>query len=199
LGNATSSDYSGRGNHGTWNGTSTHYAAGKVGTWAGSFNGVNDYITMGDKFDINGVSQTISFWYYPLVNTGDVLISKQNANPSYEGYLIALGYSGGNKIQSVGNGWTFDVISNYSMVNDQWQHVSITYEFYDATRHNTTIYINGVYDNSGLMNSPANTAYNFMIGGNWLAKWMKGSIDDVRIYNRALSAAEVLAIYNTTR
>ena len=47
LGSATSTDYSGNGNNGTWYGTSTQYAAGKVGTWAGSFNGSSDYINLG--------------------------------------------------------------------------------------------------------------------------------------------------------
>ena len=63
---ATSTDRSGYGNHGKWYGTSTaqeHYAAGKVGQYAGSFNGSGDYISYPGTGDLKLERDfTLSAW-----------------------------------------------------------------------------------------------------------------------------------------
>ncbi|MBU6390606.1 hypothetical protein KGQ31_03615 [Patescibacteria group bacterium] len=64
-----------------------------------------------------------------------------------------------------------------------------------------TAYINGtpcqsvgLTAGSGTVNS--DTSYNFEIGDSRGASLFGGMIDDVRVYNRALTASEVLQLYN---
>jgi hypothetical protein len=57
-------DASGNGDNGTWNGTaagtnSTYYTGGKVGNYAGAFNGSNDYVNLGNPSSLQ-VSNAIS-------------------------------------------------------------------------------------------------------------------------------------------
>ena len=74
-----------------------------------------------------------------------------------------------------------------------WSHVATTYD--GTTR---SIYFNGVLkisDTPGALNT---TAVNFHIGGTASNEFFNGLIDDVAIYKRALTAAEVAALANTS-
>jgi hypothetical protein len=74
-----------------------------------------------------------------------------------------------------------------------WSHVATTYD--GTTR---SIYFNGVLkisDTPGALNT---TAVNFHIGSTASNEFFNGLIDDVAIYKRALTAAEVTALANTS-
>ena len=79
---------------------------------------------------------------------------------------------------------------------NQWAYLVMTYD-----GANTRLYINGqataVSPNTGAI---ANALYPIYIGS-WLGTtdWFNGLIDDVRVYNRALSAAEIQALYNAEK
>jgi nanoRNase/pAp phosphatase (c-di-AMP/oligoRNAs hydrolase) len=81
-------------------------------------------------------------------------------------------------------------------VNDGlWHNVVVV----KATGVSTKFYIDGSYKSDGGSNNTGNltNSYQFYIGGgNAYAGVFSGLIDDVRVYNRALSAAEIAAIYN---
>jgi hypothetical protein len=93
----------------------------------------------------------------------------------------------------------------YPRVNTtDWVHVACTYNGQGVTASNMNCYENGIvltaasFDNSfsGLM---ANNG-TLRVGDNeQTTQEFDGSIDDPRIYNRALSASEVLQLYNSSR
>jgi hypothetical protein len=73
-----------------------------------------------------------------------------------------------------------------------WAHIAVTLDNVASTG---TIYLNGVTDGSGLWNVDTGLTYGVYVGqlpGFWA---VNGDIDMVRIYNRALSADEVLRNY----
>lgn len=83
----------------------------------------------------------------------------------------------------------------------EWQHVLWSFNK-NISNNNWKIYINGELKNSLQYTSSID------IGGNvYLGTWyhdfnyapFNGSIDDVRIYNRALSAEEITFLYNSSR
>jgi hypothetical protein len=84
--------------------------------------------------------------------------------------------------------------TNYTWNDNQWYYVAFTRDGVG----NWSLYVNGaaISHGTGFTNS-VGTSTNWQIGvmrgggSNWF-----GSIDDVRIYNRALSAAEISAMYN---
>jgi len=88
---------------------------------------------------------------------------------------------------------------NYAMNNNLWHHVciSLTYDTSVNSIHN--VYIDGslYYTGTGLY--PTTTTYtNSYLGkSNWTADpSFNGSVDDFRLYNRILSATEVLSLYD---
>jgi len=79
-----------------------------------------------------------------------------------------------------------------------WYHVAAVYNAATAT---LDIYVNGLLDNGVLRgaipSSQAPTTLNVNIGRRSGGYYFKGLIDEVRIYNRALSQAEIQTIMNT--
>jgi hypothetical protein len=76
---------------------------------------------------------------------------------------------------------------------NQWSHLVITYD-----RSNVRFYINGNLDNTAPLSvSLGKTISPVTIGCDIAGslEWFQGSIDDVRIYNRALSSEQVFAQY----
>ena len=68
------------------------------------------------------------------------------------------------------------------------------------TNHSVTIFVDGRIGNTGWNNESVNVSSNLIIGrhGTMIGEsFFKGSIDDIRIYNRALSADEVKALYGS--
>ena len=74
-----------------------------------------------------------------------------------------------------------------------WSHVATTYD--GTTR---SIFFNGVLKVSDIPGALNTTAANFHIGSTYNSEFFNGVIDDVAIYKRALTAAEVAALANTS-
>lgn len=209
---SSTADASGNGNTAAWNGTpagnnSTYYTAGKVGNYAGAFNGATDYVVAmsnGTPLDISGNGISFGAWVYPKISNvyqeivGNVS-STGNANRNYGLYLSALGTSdifvalGGTNLPSAGN--NFAISSPW--ITNAWNQVFVTYN--GATM---TIYLDGtsVYAQSvtGSLTYSAG-ASSLFIGNQGTSYSINDLIDDVRVYNRALSSAEIAAIYNAEK
>jgi hypothetical protein len=182
----SAADSSGNGNTGTASGTTV--VAGKIGN-ARSFNGTSDYIAVGNPASLQ-ITGDVSMcaWAYPQ-GFSDFIFSKGDYGNNYDYSLYITGagllalYYGSNNIVATTSivVWSFNV----------WQHLCAVVQ-----STNVTFYVNGVpYSASGTA-TIANTNQQFDIGdsdGGWR---FHGIIDELRIYNRALSAAEVWRIYN---
>ncbi|MDP1706904.1 MAG: LamG domain-containing protein [bacterium] len=99
----------------------------------------------------------------------------------------------------VTQGWS----TNGSIILGKWYHVVVTRAVGATAPSN--FYINGL-SNQYTENQASATAgavagtTNVIIGNNTgQTATFDGRISDVRVYNRVLSAAEILAIYNSTR
>lgn len=94
--------------------------------------------------------------------------------------------------------WFQSTRSNVAVTNGlvpgQWQHIAATYNGTTAT-----VYINGVSRGAGSFQFGDAVDSMLNIGGNSFnavpREWMNGYIDDVRIYNYALGAAVIEAMY----
>ena len=149
----------------------------------------------GDALDIpysaalNPPAFTASLW--ALVNPNGSgyrsPITSRDDGPQ-RGYIIYV--TPGNVWQFwTGPGW--DGISGPAAVMDEWTHVGITY-----ANDQKTLYINGRLAAEGTATMDLNTAQPLRIGGGATESpngdfFFVGLIDDVRIYNQALSAAEL--------
>jgi hypothetical protein len=112
----------------------------------------------------------------------------------------SVGMLGAALITTNGNGYIFTSPAN-TLVANQWQHVALEY---DRTTGNGTLYVNGAIvaqQNFGSM--VLQTSYNLWVGhrpgdspGDWTYNTILGGpLDELSLYNRALSPAEIAAIY----
>ena len=163
-----------------------------------SFDGVDDYIDCGSDALSDILEEiTISAWinfanignnYFEIVNKGN-----RNAKTGIE---LAVTATGGGLLRAViGNGITIASPSyNISSYENQWIHVLTTYNSSSAK-----LYLNGLLvDTESSIGNINITSDKFYIGSfRGSFNFFNGSIDDVRIYNRALSQAEITLLYNS--
>ena len=184
---ATANDASGRGNAGTISGPTR--AAGKSGG-ALSFDGVNDWVTIPDAnvLDVT-TGMTIEAWVRPTAVGSlwrTVLFKEQ---PSSLIYALYAGDGAGRPAADVFTTADRGVSGTAITALNAWTHLASTY---DGTT--LRLYVNGVQAATRAVTGSIKASTGVLrIGGNgtWGDEWFAGLIDEVRLYNRALSAAEI--------
>ncbi|MFA7676345.1 MAG: LamG-like jellyroll fold domain-containing protein, partial [Candidatus Shapirobacteria bacterium] len=77
----------------------------------------------------------------------------------------------------------------------KWTHFLVTYDK-NASSNNFRIYINGKLDKQATATGTPTTAAADILMGKYSNLYTTGQIDDVRIYNYALTPAQVKTLYN---
>jgi beta-lactamase regulating signal transducer with metallopeptidase domain len=153
------------------------------------FDGKSDYIQTPLNIDQSGDENvTISAWVYPTnPSTGvDQIVSSDNG-----GHDWSLARWGKRWAVFTGDGrWDpgFEVDTN------KWQHVAVVFK----PGEDVIFYKNAVSNSKGLPPGTDASDNNITIGNNpgWWNGHFKGKIDEVTIYERALSADEIHNIYH---
>jgi glucose/arabinose dehydrogenase/chitodextrinase len=190
----STADASGRGNSGTLVGGTSWSTQGRYGS-ALSFNGTNGQVRVADSASLDlTTAMTLSAWIRPAAsqNGWRTILQRQT-----DAYFLNAGNSDGPLRPS--GGGTFGGNTQYlsgptaSPVN-AWTYVAFTY---DGTTQR--LYINGTQVASRATTGVVETTDNpLWIGGNSpYGEYFNGLIDEVRVYNRALTQADVQADMNT--
>ncbi len=193
-----SCDSSGNGNDGNWVNQAAN-TGGKFGNGV-IFDGVNDTVDVAQSSSLNGVTDdiTVSAWIKTTATGGgltdNTFISKETAGcgSGYSDWFIHL-LNGTVKFWTSGSECTA-VASNATVNDGSWHLVTVTRKRSDG---NHIIYIDGQYDTSKIGNTGSiGNAEDLYFGTiNGTASDYTGSLDEVRIYNRVLSPAEVSILY----
>jgi hypothetical protein len=87
-----------------------------------------------------------------------------------------------------------------SILQNQWNYLDLTWSL-SGTTYTVTLYLNGLSQGSTTYTgTPLNIGtFAFGTAGQSANNDYAGNVDDVRVYNRPLSAAEVQAIYNSEK
>ncbi|PYR74988.1 MAG: hypothetical protein DMF87_21510, partial [Acidobacteria bacterium] len=185
----TVADASGRGNNGTiLNATWT--AAGRYGG-ALLFNGTNAWITVPDNSSLSlATGMTLEAWVQPTSASSNayrsIILKERPSGLSYSLYSNNSSRRSSTYI-NLGAG-DQSVQGTASLPSNSWTHLAATY---DGTM--LRLYVNGALVTSkSVPGSLVTSGGALRIGGNsvW-GEWFMGYIDEVRIYNRALSAGEI--------
>ena len=192
----TAYDSSGYGNNGTlYNGPT--WTAGKVGG-ALSFDGVDDYVDCGNAVSLNTTNAiTVELWVKPRGSyTGNYqMFVGKNYGDSWAIARLATSDNFHWYINTTGSGW--QAVTYGTLIPDNWYHLVMTY---DSSTGKWYAYINGAqYLLKTLSGTIGISSTNLQIGRDLTIYFSNGLIDDVRIYNRALSAAEIKALYDATK
>jgi hypothetical protein len=161
------------------------------------FDGSDDYVTVQDSASLNFTSaMTVDFWTYIIqpISGGSMFIHQQSG-ATYGGFEIYRNDSGGVLFNKNGNINLVISASNYFPLN-VWRNVVCTSDGSTAR-----IYINGSNVASAAGSLPDNVNGIIRIG-NWVnpgSYQVYGRIPIMRMYNIALSSAEVLQNYNAQK
>ena len=187
--NGNANDASGHGNNGTVNGATLTQDRTGISNAAYSFNGLNNYVGFASVPTSQIDNWTITAWVKPA------------SFSQAQSIAVALGYDDGNS----GNGYSLGIYSGrlhsvFGGVGDldggftfpatnQWHQLVML-----RSLGVTTFYVNGIETSSGNTATPYGPS-SFRIGSENGLRFFNGAIDDVRIYNRALSSSEVAQLY----
>ncbi len=197
-------DKSGNGNNGYFynSATSTAKTIGKLGQGLRFDNLKTNYVVIPDHASLDVTTQvTLSAWvkYNKLLDSG--IISKDSLNTDTAPYFLDTGCGNTANIISFNTDSVMNsgcgVYSNTTITANKWYHVVGTYD-----GANLKIYLDGNLDNFAAYVSASIPTNNdsLIIGGYYSTDFVaNGVIDDVRVYNRALTAAEVKQLYNLGR
>lgn len=185
-------DYSGYDNNGVVYGAALVESVPELGN-ALSLNGTDDYIDCGN-LSLEGNAMTLEAWF--RVDKVDVeqtiLLKGKSGDFNYGLRLLAT-----NKIRFLfqypaGTGRSID--TNTAIEKDKWYYIVATFN-----RPDMKIYINSVEDNSGSRDYPILNSSDSILAigrrGSVGTAYLEGSIDEVRIYNAALTLSQIQQLY----
>jgi hypothetical protein len=210
--NGNANDEGGNRANGVVNGAKLTKDRCNIDSKAYYFDGIDDNINIGDISNLDGLNTlSISVWIYSdgikEQNSGTI-ISKYNANGNSERVFIFDLYPDNTLRICIygpdGNENYVKQRTSNPIPFSQWNHIVVNW---NGLKHNIDFYVNGVevesnYEKNG--DNPNTEIYNktspLMIGGSDFGftspdYMFNGSIDEVRIYNRELTYAEILSLY----
>ena len=169
--------------------TGATFTAGKIGN-ALSFNGTSDYVTVPYNSSLElGNTGSVSLWVKPSVTSP----SQTRNLITYGGTSYNNGYLLNQHDTILRVYWMFGTAAitvNNAFTANVWSHIVLT-----NNNGALTAYVNGIQAGSGTSSGTIVNNYATYIGGvptGWIET---GNIDDVRVYNRVLSDAEIKILY----
>ncbi len=181
----TTVDASGNGNTGTLFNTPT-WTTGKK-AYGIAFNGLTDHVAASDANLSSGTSsRTVSLWFKTTNSSNAMLVfyGTQAANQA----VYVLLYGGGTFTASQHGS---SISSPLTYVDGAWHHGVVTYD-----SSTWSVYVDGQLKNSGTMTTSTTLGGNLTIakasGGQ---PYFNGTIDEVAVYNRSLTADEIAGMY----
>lgn len=181
------------GTFGTGSSAPTWTTSGKFSN-ALSFDGSNDYLQTNlpsGVIDTNTNSFTISAWVNLKENgyTSDIIVGKSGYHTG-----ILPNQSGGYQCTIINNSNTAFNITTTNGLTNQWSHLTCVF---DKETMLWKAYLNGKFVNQTTFTGTIrNYSTAFQVGGNTSGQMINAIVDDVKIYNYALTADEVKQDYN---
>ena len=156
------------------------------------YDGINDYVSVNDSSPLDLTTRmTLEAWVKPTVapSSWRNIVVKERSGGS-QAYQLAAGSSSSNRPANrvYASGATRTLYGGSQLAAGAWTHLAATYD-----GANQRLYVNGVQVSSRAQTGSISTSSSpLRIGGSpTLGQYFSGLIDEVRIYNRALSAGEI--------
>jgi hypothetical protein len=186
-------DVSGNGNDGTVNGatltTDRFGSSNRAYFFGGSANIQGS--TSGFNFGANPFS--ISLWIKTnSASGGGILTTHDVASSKYSniGVYIAGTNNGFADIDINNGAGSTTNFNGRKLTDNQWHHILVVRQ--GATAN---LYVDGVLDFTDNLSQNPNNSTSFIIGSSYDAAYFTGTIDDIRVYDRALTDAEIGLLY----
>src|SRR5438270_1244009 len=170
------------------------YTTGEVGQ-AFSLNGTTAYVSAPDNASLHLSALTIEGWFY-LSGSGNRMLVSKTAGTGFSDSFLVFVAGDGTIGGGIGNSTSTDVLSTSTSPSlFAWHHFAYVY---DGTSQQ--IYLDGVLAGSAATaQAIAYDSHPLLIGADidreTPTNFFSGRIDEVTIYNRALSATEIQTVY----
>jgi len=181
-------------------------AAGTVvggGTWTAgardnaiAVNGSGQYVNTGTYFPELTGDFTVALWVNPAATQVPYADIWGNHVGGFRGMVMQQEYTNTNLYRFAwGNGSSWTGSASFQLAANQWQHVTAVRRGDQAIVHINGVEVSRVAVLPGAI--LPNPNMNFAIGNGYpdSPRFFNGMLDDVRVYNRALSSIEIQAIY----
>ena len=201
--NGNAQDGSGNGNHGTVNGATS--TADRFGNQNGAYQFANSEISIADNSLLDSTfsnSFSLAFWYksfFSSSNNFDGLVCRgfQYANPPIFGVQVGLTPSGlGLQTNPSNCNYHFSQVDT-----NVWKHILLSFQFDSSGNGSISYYSNGLFEQVYSCFRPlalGNNNFPLKFGVEREGtEFFKGKLDDIGIWNRALTPQEITNLYNS--
>lgn len=175
--------------------TPTGNAGGFVDNAAIRFNG-NYYFTFPNSTVTSTVSITVAFWFCPLSSSGSQTILGFGNGSTVNLNIDANGSGGLQAYIATPNQWTVATLSTGALNLGTWYHIA-----YTCSTTAATCYVNGVQVNqqTGTYTNGSFGMGTVYVGTNADGQSRRANclLDELRIYNTALTGAQVATLYSS--
>lgn len=202
-------DISGFGNNGTFGGAPTWIASARGP--ALSFDGTDDRLILGDTSQVESQAAiSCTLWVRPTsLETLRALVAKFNSDNTQTSWIVETGTAGlgdsNDVIAAISttatDGNTYGYTTANILANGTWTHIAMVFDGRQTGNANRLkIYANGIQRTltfSGTIpaSTQATTSNLNVAATSNGARYFNGIVDDIRIYNRALTHLEVRLAY----
>jgi hypothetical protein len=195
--NGNANDESGNGNNGIVSGATLTTDLNGDANSAYIFDGINDYINAGDFYNFNNSNFTISVWLVQIGPTSNALVSKREVNGYGNWWHLTLNNF---MISASNNGPSLLLAPLHENFN------KYTWTNYTITREGNVIsfFANGILSSQDIlsttynMNNNANLIFGSLFYDGAYGDFHNGKLDDIGIWNRALTDCEIQNLYTST-
>lgn len=164
--------------------------------YSAQFDGVNDYVSLPNPLNLNGVNMTITCWMKrngSQVGSAGVVFSRAGTT------LSGLDFTSGNQLGYHWNGAasTYNWLSGVVPPDNQWAFIALT-----VSSNRADLYMKAGASNwvsaANITNHTADAFDGELRLGhdNTGNRYYKGWLDDVQIYNRTLSFSDITNLWN---
>lgn len=169
------------------------------------YNGSNSQVTIADNalLEPGSGDWSMEVWVNQSVASGSqTILGKFDPGGASGDISYAIRVVNGNVRADYSNGSAFVSTSNYALPTGNW--VQLVYVFNNVANKNIITYVNGVqqatttHSLASILNTTANLYLGSYNGGEF-PQWFNGRIGITRLYNAALTSAQVLQNYNADR
>ena len=163
------------------------------------FDGFNDYVNFGDILDVGVGSFTFSVWYKADAAGATQVLLVKGLTSGHDGYEILL-HLGQLRFDLQGSGASAFNITTPEPSAGVWHHVA---GVLDRVTNTASLYVDGVLADSEDVSHVGNLDNPVSLGIGALnregavgspVQFFNGKIDELRLYNNALTAAEVAVL-----
>lgn len=210
-------DVSGHEHHGTVHGAVLTPDRDGNANSAYYFNGNLAYIDLGNSVELKRYKSdyTVTGWIkqeaYPATYNHIILSNRNQSPDTYAGSFIGVGglmsslskrFEYVQNILVTSDEFTFDIMSSNTQIElNTWYFFAVTYEYKGNMSNTIKIYVDGNFESQKLMgevidpeDSPTYLGCEPILSP--VQYSFQGCMDDLEIYNRALSEAEIQSLFN---